>query len=70
LPQNNIPLALFLFNVGVELGQLALYFVMVLLWLAIDKIHTTGKPWQKYIPPYFIGTMAAFWMIERMFANV
>jgi hydrogenase/urease accessory protein HupE len=31
LPENNIPLALFLFNVGVEAGQLAFVFVMLLI---------------------------------------
>lgn len=66
LPQNNIPLALFLFNVGVELGQLAFVFVMVLIMAGINKIPYSKKPWQKYIPPYFIGTLAAFWMIERI----
>ena len=66
LPQNNIPLALFLFNVGVELGQLAFVFVMLLLMAGINKISYNRKPWQKYIAPYFIGTMAAFWMIERL----
>ena len=38
LPQNNIPLALFLFNAGVETGQLAFVLVMLLLMAAINKI--------------------------------
>jgi len=40
--------------------------VMLLLMAAINKITYNRKPWQKYIAPYFIGTMAAFWMIERL----
>lgn len=66
LPQNNIPFALLLFNVGVELGQLAFVLLMLLIIVGFNKIQYDRKPWQKYMPPYFIGTMAAFWMIERL----
>lgn len=66
LPQNNIPLALFLFNVGVEIGQLAFVFVMLLIMAVINKIAYNRKPWQKYLAPYFIGCMASLWMIERL----
>ena len=66
LPQNNIPLALFLFNVGVEIGQLAFVLVMLLIMTGIKKIRFSKNAWQKYIPPYVIGSMAAFWLIERL----
>ena len=66
LPHNNIPLALFLFNVGVEIGQLAFVFAVLLVMAGINAISFNRRPWQKYIAPYFIGSMAAWWMIERI----
>jgi hydrogenase/urease accessory protein HupE len=66
LPQNNISLALLLFNVGVELGQLAFVMVMVLIIAGISKLHPAKLISQKYIVPYCIGTLAAFWTIERI----
>jgi hydrogenase/urease accessory protein HupE len=65
LPQNDIPLALFLFNVGVETGQLIFIFVVLLvIWLI--KIFKTLPSWSYWIPPYAIGCMAAFWFFERL----
>lgn len=65
LPQTEIPLALAFFNIGVELGQIA--FVLAVL-LAI-RILAAQKSWPvflKRIPPYAIGSVAAFWLIERI----
>ncbi len=65
LPQQEIPLALAFFNVGVELGQIA--FVLVV--LVIIKLLATKNNWPvfvKKIPAYAIGSMAAFWLIERV----
>jgi hydrogenase/urease accessory protein HupE len=67
LPSASIPIALFLFNVGVELGQLM--FVTV----ALSVIWTFGKwgpkfpRWTRVIAPYFIGSLASFWLIERIY---
>ena len=65
LPQNEIPLALAFFNIGVEIGQIAFVFVV----LGILKILAIKKDWPvfiKKIPAYAIGSIAAFWMIERV----
>jgi hydrogenase/urease accessory protein HupE len=70
LPENNILSALFLFNAGVEIGQLAFVFAMLLIMAGISKIHFTKQPWQKYLAPYFIGSLAAYWFIERVFKMV
>jgi len=67
LPQNEIPLALAFFNIGVEIGQIA--FVLVV--LAVLKLLAIKKEWPvitKKIPAYAIGSLAAFWMIERVIA--
>ena len=65
LPQQDIPFALAFFNVGVELGQIA--FVLVV--LASIKLLSYKKDWPvfiKKIPAYAIGSLATFWMIERI----
>jgi hydrogenase/urease accessory protein HupE len=66
LPENNIPLALFLFNVGVETGQLAFVFVMLLLMAGIRRFFFRIPNWAYKIPAYVIGTLAMYWFIERM----
>lgn len=67
LPQLEIPLALAFFNIGVELGQL----IFVVVVLGIIKLLSFYKAWPSYtkkIPAYAIGTLAAFWMIQRVVA--
>jgi hydrogenase/urease accessory protein HupE len=65
LPQGDIPLALFAFNVGVELGQLA--FIAAILgavWLTGMLVRI---PRQAAVgAAYAIGTVAAFWSVQRL----
>jgi hydrogenase/urease accessory protein HupE len=67
LPQGDIPLALLLFNVGVELGQLTFVAVMLpLAWLlASDRLRPR---WLGLAPAYVIGICAAYWLISRSLA--
>ena len=69
LPENNIPLALFLFNVGVEAGQLAFVFVMLFLMAGIRRTRFQLPQWSYKLPAYVIGTMAMYWFIERLVAG-
>jgi len=69
LPENNIPLALFLFNVGVEAGQLAFVFVMLLLMAGFRRTRFQLPQWSYKLPAYMIGTMAMYWFIERLVAG-
>jgi HupE / UreJ protein len=65
LPQQHIPLALAFFNVGVEIGQL----IFIAAALMIIKLITIKKEWPVWIakvPAYGIGSVAAFWLIERV----
>ena len=66
LPQQAIPLALLFFNVGVELGQLL--FIAAALGLAVVVRRTTipQPAWAWRLPAYGIGSIATFWMIERV----
>lgn len=68
LPQNDVPLALLLFNVGVELGQVAFVAVVLLLGWLLRKWINQSPAWLKRVPPYAIGSLAAFWFIERVVA--
>jgi len=65
LPQNAIPVALVLFNVGVEIGQLIFVAAVLLLTMLIKRLPITIPPWWQRIPPYVIGSLASFWVIER-----
>lgn len=67
LPQNEVVLALFAFNVGVELGQLAFIFAAQLLWRAIGPILRSSQVRGLQIAlVYFIGGVAAYWLIDRV----
>jgi hydrogenase/urease accessory protein HupE len=68
LPQGDIPLALFAFNVGVECGQLA-FVAVVLGMLALLRRTRAGVRVGGHalrVAPYAIGTLAAFWLFERL----
>lgn len=66
LPDHAIPVALFLFNVGVEAGQL-LFVAAVLMVLAMTRKWRTGAPrWLEWVPAYGIGVVAMHWTIERV----
>ena len=65
LPANDIPLALLLFNVGVEAGQLAFIAVVLAATAAIRRVKFALPRWAPLVPPYAIGSMAMFWVIER-----
>jgi hypothetical protein len=75
LPQNAIPVALLFFNLGVEAGQL-LFIAAVLLLVAparkgLGAGHSpldTRFPWAWRVPPYAIGGVAAFWLVQRLVA--
>ena len=66
LPAHEIPLALFMFNVGVETGQI-LFIVVVSGLLAALRHMAVWVPnggWR--LVPYGIGGVAAFWTVERV----
>jgi hypothetical protein len=68
LPQNAIPVALLMFNVGVEIGQL-LFVAVVLLAAAVAGRAVMKRPaWVTPLAAYSIGTIAMLWTIERVFS--
>jgi hydrogenase/urease accessory protein HupE len=65
LPAGHIPMALLFFNGGVEIGQL-LFVAVVLSLAALVRLGRRPLPqWSALIPPYLIGSLAMFWVIQR-----
>ena len=65
LPQTDIPLALLFFNVGVEVGQLMFVAAVLVFQMLIQKTKLNWPTWAQQVPAYAIGTLAAFWCIQR-----
>ena len=65
LPRENLLLALLLFNLGVELGQLAVVAGALLITRATTHWFspTPQIVWQA--PVYGIGAIASFWFVAR-----
>ena len=68
LPQSDIPLALFLFNVGVEAGQLLFVAGALGLVAVIRRVRIEWPEWALRMPAYGIGSVAAFWCVQRILA--
>jgi hydrogenase/urease accessory protein HupE len=64
LPEHAIPLALLFFNLGVEAGQLMFIVAVLLLWAGLKRMTWPGWAWR--VPVYAIGSLAAFWTIDRI----
>lgn len=65
LPQADVPLALFSFNLGIEIGQLAFVAALLLAAAALRRTRLRWPRWAAQIPLYVIGSLAAFWCFER-----
>lgn len=66
LPQKAIAVALLMFNVGVEVGQLIFVAVAVAILAALARLPIPRRGWMPYVMPYAIGTVAMFWTVERV----
>jgi len=65
LPRTEIPLALLLFNVGVELGQLMFVLLVLLMERSFRTLEIRWPRWAEMMPGYAVGTLGAFWAIQR-----
>lgn len=66
IPQATLPIALFFFNVGVEIGQLMfVVLVLALLW-AHRQAQALLPRWGAAIPAYVIGSVASYWFLLRI----
>ena len=70
LPQGDIPIALLMFNIGVEVGQLSFVAFTLLL---MRFFHQLGIRWPqpvRVMPAYVVGSFGAFWTIDRIAAMI
>ncbi|TAJ68872.1 MAG: HupE/UreJ family protein [Phenylobacterium sp.] len=74
LPAGAAPEALFLFNLGVEIGQLTFIAGVFLVMAAGRRLlaagHRTLPRWTALAPAYAIGGLSAYWLIERTLAAI
>jgi len=64
LPEHAIPLSLLFFNLGVEAGQLIFIAGVLIVWALLKRF--TWPDWAWRVPVYTIGSLAAFWTLERI----
>ena len=65
LPSTSLVLALVSFNLGVEIGQIAIVGLFVLLILALRPIEFTFRPLAVY-SQVVVAAIGAFWVVERL----
>jgi hydrogenase/urease accessory protein HupE len=68
LPQKAIPVALLMFNVGVELGQLIFVAAALAAGALLTQLRLRRPERLRWAASYAIGTIAMFWVIERVAA--
>jgi hypothetical protein len=67
LPSGDIPLALLAFNLGIEAGQIV-FVLSVLTVTALGRPLGASLRAFRWVPPYAIGSLATYWMLERLLA--
>ena len=68
LPAGHIPTALLFFSLGVEVGHFLFIGVVLSLIALVCRIRIPLPRWTELVPPYAIGTIAMFWVIQRSFS--
>jgi hydrogenase/urease accessory protein HupE len=70
LPPKAEPMALFLFNLGVEIGQIGFIAAAIAVMLALrwirPRLRLDNPAVARLAPAYAIGGLACFWLIERL----
>ena len=65
LPEHALVTSLLMFNVGVELGQLAFVALILLLHRSLTVLAFRWPRWAELGPAYLIGILGAYWTIQR-----
>jgi hypothetical protein len=71
VPEQHVPAALLCFNVGVEIGQLAVIAAVIVAVLGARRLVARlaiERPWWRRGLIYAMGSVAAFWSLERIAA--
>ena len=66
LPEGEIPLALLMFNVGVEAGQLIFIALALVILSILSKL--IKRPTINLAASYIIGSGGCFWLVQRLLA--
>lgn len=70
LPQTDVPLALLMFNLGVETGQVVFVVAISFLLAVLSRLHLASFNLVERTTPYVIGGVAAFWTIQRIVPEI
>lgn len=70
LPEQARAMALLLFNVGVEIGQLAVVGLLLALLYGLRARRVPLPAAAAQVPIYVMGTVSAYWFIERVLSIV
>lgn len=65
LPGHEIALALLMFNVGVEVGQLFFVAVILAMLQSFRVLEFHWPRWAELTPGYAVGSLGAYWTIQR-----
>ncbi|HTQ99589.1 MAG TPA: HupE/UreJ family protein [Candidatus Acidoferrum sp.] len=68
LPQQAVAWALLLFNLGIEAGQLLFVAAVLALGAVCFRLLPASESWLRRLLPYGIGSIASFWLLERLAA--
>jgi len=68
LPALHIPTALLFFSLGVESGHFLFIGVLLSLIALARRVRIPFPRWTELVPPYAIGGVAMFWVIQRLTA--
>jgi hydrogenase/urease accessory protein HupE len=66
LPQKDVPLALFTFNLGVEAGQLAFVTVALSAIACLKLLLAIPSQRPRLATAYLIGSLSAVWFVQRL----
>jgi hypothetical protein len=65
LARAEIPIALLLFNVGVEIGQISFVILILLIERSFRVLEIRWPSWVELVPGYTVGSLGAFWTLQR-----
>ncbi len=65
LPANEVPLALAVFNIGIEVGQLLWVAVILMLAVSLSRVPASLPAAVRQLPSYAISSLAVFWILQR-----
>lgn len=68
LPVGHIPTALLFFSIGVETGHFLFIGTVLALIAVARRVKLPASRWAHVVPPYAIGSLAMFWVIQRIAA--